>query len=259
MTEQLNILKHGAKSEGGRKFQAAMNRRLLARDMDQYKVREDGVIGAKTLDSARKAAWILGALPETYERIIDKQEIAVGVQGMVRNPGHRTDSQKSIAADRLRYFRLKRYKMKSDLASVSLGRRKFVDLAHQAAKNYEANPGAYHYLSGGVANLIFLQPAPSGYRSDCSQFASAVQHAAGLPDLGPNGPLWVNTWVMDSHLKLTTNPSPGDFGMYGPRGDPHHVELYCALPGAEFIGHGSPPIDSLTPGRPTYYLENPVK
>jgi hypothetical protein len=42
------------------------------------------------------------------------------------------------------------------------------------------------------------------------------------------------------------------YGVHG--GATHHVELYCGAPGQEFIGHGSPPIDSATPGRPDYYL-----
>jgi hypothetical protein len=63
---------------------------------------------------------------------------------------------------------------------------------------------------------------------------------------------------MASFLEQTDTPVPGDFGMYGSRTAPHHVEPYCALPGREFIGHGSPPIDSLTPGRPDFYLRNPI-
>jgi hypothetical protein len=63
---------------------------------------------------------------------------------------------------------------------------------------------------------------------------------------------------MASFLEQTDTPVPGDFGMYGSRTAPHHVETYCALPGREFIGHGSPPIDSLTPGRPDFYLRNPI-
>ena len=54
---------------------------------------------------------------------------------------------------------------------------------------------------------------------------------------------------------MTTSQRPGDLGMYGKHGGfTHHVELYCGAPGQEFIGHGSAPIDSATPGRPDYYL-----
>ena len=259
MTGKLQVLTSKSRGEGARAFQSALNRRLLARDMDQYVVKEDGVMGPRTFSSARKGAWILGAMPETYESIVSRKQITVGVQRMVRNPGTRTEAQLGRAQARLRYYRKHREKMSESVKGLSSERLRFVGLALRAAKNYEANPSAYHYLAGGVANLIFLEPSPITYRSDCSQFASSVQNAAGLPDLGRNGPLWVNTWTMDEVLKQTKSPKPGDFGMYGPPGNPHHVELYCALPGYEFIGHGSQPIDSVTPGRPTYYLENPAQ
>jgi hypothetical protein len=141
-------------------------------------------------------------------------------------------------------------------------------LAH---RNYRRNPGAYHYLAGGIANLIYLEPSPRTYRSDCSQFAASVQHGGKAPDIGPNGPMWVNTWIMDDYLQVTDRPNAADFGMYGPRGNPHHVEVYLGSAGAklapsvglpagdyEFVGHGSPPIDTATPGRPDYYLKNPL-
>ena len=54
--------------------------------------------------------------------------------------------------------------------------------------------------------------------------------------------------------RITAHPRPGDLGMYGPFNATHHVELYCGAPGQEFIGHGSPPIDSRTPGRRDFYL-----
>ena len=256
---KLNVLTYGAKSEQARQLQAALNRRLRARDMEQYVVAEDGVVGVKTLESVRKAAWILGALPETYDGVVRRREVSIGVQRLIRNPGLRTERQLRVARARLTWYRKHRKKTESAHSGLPEGRRKVVAEALQAAKNYEANPRAYRYLAGGIPNLIYLTPAPAGYRSDCSQFVSAVQHAAKLPDLGPNGPLWVNTWVMDEHLRQTSKPIPGDFGMYGPPGDPHHVELYCALPGYEFIGHGSAAIDAVTPGRPTYYLENPIR
>jgi hypothetical protein len=57
-------------------------------------------------------------------------------------------------------------------------------------------------------------------------------------------------------VKFVTKPDrkPGMLGMYGSRTAPHHVEIFC---GDKFIGHGSPPIDSLTPGEPDYYLDFP--
>jgi hypothetical protein len=125
----------------------------------------------------------------------------------------------------------------------------------QAAANYRQNPRAYHYLAGGVANLIFLRPSPRNYRSDCSQFAASVYKAAGLPSPASVPHEWASTYTMvkSPHAKVTTREhrKPGDLGMYGSLSAPHHVEIWC---GNKFIGHGSPPIDSLTPGEPDYYL-----
>jgi hypothetical protein len=181
---------------------------------------------------------------------------------MILNPGNRTQQQKDTGAARIAAMRKERGDRAKAEAASSGSRKKFVDNALQAGRNYQARPGAYHYLAGGIANLIYLTPSPLNYRSDCSQFASSVQKDSGLPDLGPNGPLWVNTDVMDNHLQVTTSPKPGDFGMYGRHhGGTHHVECYLGSlggPGHEFMGHGSPPIDSMTPGRPDFYLANPV-
>lgn len=256
-TANLNILHKGAKSDAARALQAATNRRLRARDLNSVVVHEDGLVGDKTLEAVRKAAWALGAQSSTYERITRTGTISIGVQRMIRNPGHRTPGQQAIARARMSQMRRDRAERSRD-HGLNPARKKFVSLALEAASNYTKRPSEYHYLAGGVANLVFLEPSARTMRSDCSQFASSVQEAAGLPPLGPYGPLWVSTYVMAAYLESTVNPEPGDFGMYGARREPFHVECYCALPGREFIGHGSPPIDSLTPGRPDFYLKNPI-
>lgn len=253
-------LKQGQHGDDVRAFQSAMNRRLRARDLGGFAVKEDGQVGARTLRSARKAAWALGALSSTYEAI-PAHGIPVGVVRMVRNPGRRTRDQLGRAEARMSHLRALRAKRRAEAKRASSGRLVVVRKCLQAAENYRRNPGAYHYLAGGRANLVYLEPTPRDWRSDCSQFASSVQHDAGLPDLGPNGPLWVNTVIMAAHLERTDHPLPGDFGMYGSPRMPHHVEVYLGAaggPGHEFVGHGSPPIDSLTPGRPDYYLRNPA-
>lgn len=254
----MNVLHHGGRSDAARQLQAATNRRLRARGLDGATVREDGVIGNATLLAVRKAAWALGALSSTYEAITREREVSVGVQRMIRNPGLRSREQQERGKARLSTMRHERAKASKAKAS-SGGRLHVVQNCLAAASAYARNPGAYHYLAGGSANLVFMRPTPRSWRSDCSQFASSVQHAADLPDLGPNGPLWVNTVIMAAHLERVDHPSPGDFGMYGSRRAPHHVEVYCGVAGHEFVGHGSPPIDSLTPGRPDFYLRNPIK
>lgn len=257
----LHLLHHGARSDEARSFKAAMNRRLRARGLQGLCVPETPVVDIDTLISARKAAWALGALKTTYVAVTAERTIPVGVQRLVRNPGLRNDDQKARGKARIStmlHDRAERHKRQRP----SEGRLLVVRNCLIAAQHYQVNPRAYHYFAGGIANLIYLQPTPRSYRSDCSQFASSVQHDAGLPDLGPNGPLWVNTVIMAAHLKVTDHPAPADFGMYGSRTAPHHVEVYCGAlggPGREFVGHGSPPIDSLTPGRPDFYLENPLR
>lgn len=133
-------------------------------------------------------------------------------------------------------------------------RQKIVAEAQKAAANYRKNPGAYHYLAGGIANTLYLTPSPRNYRSDCSQFVAAVYKGAGAASpAAPLGWEWASTYsiVKSPHARVTTKPQPGDLGMYGSRTAPHHVEL--VVPGG-FIGHGSPPIDGLTPGLPSFYL-----
>jgi hypothetical protein len=257
----VEILHHGAKSEAARRRQAATNRRLKARDLEALVVVEDGVVRDKTLLAVRKAAWALGARTRTLNVITRDKVVPVGVQRMILNPGKRSSEQRRIGKARIAEMRADRKRREREAQALHGSRARVIQLCLQAAGNYAGDPNAFHYLAGGKANTVFLEPTPLDWRSDCSQFASAVQHAAGLPDLGPNGPLWVSTYVMSQHLDSVAHPTPGDFGMYGTRNNPHHVEVYLGRAGGaghEFVGHGSPPINSLTPGRPDFYLKNPI-
>lgn len=143
------------------------------------------------------------------------------------------------------------------LASKIGPRERIVLAAQQAAANYRKNPGAYHYLAGGVANTIIMAPTPRNYRSDCSQFAANCYRVAGVPCPGSGTYMYSNTGTIAARGRITTHPKPGDLGLYSYnrgnlRGSTHHVEVYVG--DGRHIGHGSPPIDSLTPGRPTFYL-----
>lgn len=251
----------GGRSELCRRVQGAARRRLRTRDLGRYAPVVDGDCGKQTIDACAKTTWALGLPLSVVNRIRERGEVSVDVIAVILSPGKRTADQKSIGKARIAHMRHEREKRAKEAAGVSEGRLKVVRLCLLAASNYAANPSAWHYLAGGKANLVFLKPTPRDWRSDCSQFASAVQAEAGLPDLGPNGPLWVNTWAMDAHLERTSKPLPADFGMYGPPGNPHHVEVFLGAaggPGHAYVGHGSPPVDSLTPGLPTYFLRNPV-
>lgn len=250
-----SVLHKGGKSEAARQLQAAMNRRLKARDLSDYVVPEDGIIGNKTLLSARKAAWALGARKSTYDHITKSGEISVGVQRMIRNPGLRSGDQISEGAIRVATMQAARKKAAADAASVTGHRESIRRFAEQAAANYRRDPFAYHYLAGGIANLIFLAPSPRTYRSDCSQFGAAIYHAAGLPS--PGGKVahaFTSTYSMATAGTYTEHPHMGDLGMYGSRWAPHHVEVYLVT---HFIGHGTAPIDSRTPGYPDFFLTFP--
>lgn len=101
----MQMLRHGARSEAARALQVATNSRLRSRDLAALVVAEDGVIGARTLEAVRKVAWALGARAETYDAITRDGEIPVGVQRMIRNPGRRSDEQKSRGKARIARLR----------------------------------------------------------------------------------------------------------------------------------------------------------
>ena len=110
---EMRVLKHGTKSEGARVLQAACNRRLQSRGLAALAVKETGVVDAKTLAAARKAAWALGARKETYEAITDDNEISIGVQRMIRNPGRRSDAQLRRGKARMSRLRAERKRQKA--------------------------------------------------------------------------------------------------------------------------------------------------
>lgn len=251
------VLRRGDRNDRVRALQAATNRRLRARGLAGLTVKEDGDLGARTLTAIRMAARMLGALKSTYDAIVPKGEVPVGVQGMILNPGKRNAAQRERGEVRVAHMRAARKRRAAAAHSVSNKRQAVVKRAKEAAANYRRSPGSYHYLAGGRANVVFLKPTPRDWRSDCSQFAASVYKDVGLPSPGDVDYPWVNTWAIDRHGVVTHKPRPGDLGLYGPKGNPHHVEIYIGEPGTMFIGHGSPPIDSVTPGLPTYYVTFP--
>jgi hypothetical protein len=107
-SSEKHVLRRGDRSEAARKLQAATNRRLRSRGLEALVVKEDGVVGLRTLAAVRKIAWALGARSETYESITREDEIPVGVQVMILNPGRRTDQQKSRGKARMSRLRNQR-------------------------------------------------------------------------------------------------------------------------------------------------------
>jgi cell wall-associated NlpC family hydrolase len=258
------VLHLGGKSESARKLQAATNRRLRARDLGALAVPENGLVDHDTLVAVRKAAWALGAMLATCERILQDRAIAVGVQQMIRNPGTRNAQQMDRGRRRMAAMRAARKKRAEEAKAAGAQRRAVVAAAKKAAANYRANPGAYHYLMDPrVANTIIMRPTPPNYRSDCSQFVVNVYREAGIERCpGVGSYLYSGTATIADPKgggQIVRNPRPGDLAMYAtsmanPRGTTHHVEMYIGEPGCMFIGHGSAPIDSMTPGQPDYYL-----
>jgi hypothetical protein len=180
--------------------------------------------------------------------------ISIGAQRMILNPGRRTAEQGDRGKRRIAHMRARRKQRAHDSGLASAKRKALVSHAKQAAANYRKQPGNYHYLAGGKANLVYLKPTPRDWRSDCSQFVASVYKDAGLPSPGDVAHEWVNTWAIDRKGTVTSHPKPGDLGLYGAKGNPHHVEMYIGETSCMFIGHGSAPIDAVTPGLPSYYV-----
>src|SRR3954452_1681494 len=248
-------LHNGDHGEDVRRLQNSINRRLATRHAESRLIKVDGQFGPKTRRELHFAAYLLGLELSRVHGLL-KGPISVADQRFVMNPGNRTKEDRNRARRRLAAHIRVVSKQEAATKVANAKRKRIVAQAEQAAANYRRNPGAYRYLAGGKANLAFLRPTPRDWRSDCSQFVAAVYKAAGVPS--PAAPLdhqWASTFSMvkSPHARVISKRErkPGDLGMYGSRSAPHHVELWC---GTKFIGHGSPPIDSLTPGEPDYYI-----
>jgi hypothetical protein len=155
MTE-LQVLHRGGKSELARQLQAATNRRLVAKGLGALRVKEDGVVGAKTLNAVRKAAWALGALSSSYEPITKTGTISIGVQRMIRNPGLRSGPQLERARVR-RAQTQKARKRRADAAAKekaatgSSSRSKAVNTFLAKVGTVESPPGSN---GGGVITVM---------------------------------------------------------------------------------------------------------
>jgi cell wall-associated NlpC family hydrolase len=250
-------LHHGDKGDDVRQLQTSINERLRARDAPGHMIAVDGVFGPKTRWAMRYAAYLLGMDTKRLRGLL-RGGIDPDDQRFVKRPGKREPLERKRGTRRLAAHRKARAKQKKAAASSNAKRQRIVAEAEKAVANYRRNPGAYHYLAGGRANTIYLRPTPRDWRSDCSQFAAAVYKGAGLPSPASVSHQWASTFTMIKAPGVIfvdkAHRKPGMLGMYGTRSSPHHVEIFC---GDKFIGHGSPPIDSLTPGEPDYYLDFP--
>lgn len=249
---ELNNSDHG---EDVRRLQHSINRRLGSRHASNRQVHADGQFGPSTRRALHYAAFLLG-LDDERLKALNKGPVSVAEQKFVMNPGNRNENELTRARRRVGAHILAIKKQAEAIKEASVKRKRIVTEAEKAATNYRKNPSAYHYLAGGHPNLEYLRPTPRDWRSDCSQFVSAVYKAAGLPSpASPLDHLWTSTYTIVKSPRMRvidkSDRKPGDLGMYGSRSAPHHVEIWC---GNKFIGHGSPPIDSDTPGEPDYYV-----
>lgn len=251
----MRALPTGARGKDVKRLQGAIGKRARARDAPSHVPKIDGVLGSETRMDMYFVCYLLGMELEALKHL-KVGPITTEEQLFVLDPSRRTNEELARARIRAKAYKQAQEKQKKRAKKMAARRRKIVALAEEAAANYRKNPRAYHYLAGGVANTVFLKPTPRGWRSDCSQFVAAIYRAAGLPS--PADPLdhkWASTYsiVKSPRAKVISRAQrkPGDLGMYGSREAPYHVELWC---GDKFIGHGSQPIDSNTPGQPDYYI-----
>lgn len=260
--DTLQDLHLGAKSDQARALAAAMNRRLETRSLATRKVHIfDGpmTVTRELLDVAVTAAWALGINRETLNRMGRTKTIPGDVAAKIRHPKDaRTDAEKALGQKRVAAMRKARKNRAEAAKQAGQARKAIVAAAKQAKANYQRRPGAYHYLAGGKPNTIIMEPTGRDWRSDCSQFAVNCYRHAGVACPGSGTYLYSNTISIESgNARVTRDPQPGDLGMYGARGRTHHVEVYIGEAGCMFIGHGSPPIDSQTPGLPDFYVTFP--
>lgn len=147
---QLSVLREGARSDEVRALQAAMNRRLTARGLVQHTVKEDGVLGPRTLRSVRTCAWALGAMPATLDQISDARQVPIGVSRLVRNPGRRNDPQLERARIRMANLRKQR-KLRSAAANVVGNRTKACNAFLAKVGTREQPPGSN---GGGLITVM---------------------------------------------------------------------------------------------------------
>ena len=145
---RMHVLKQGSRSEAARALQAATNRRLRSRGLAALAVTEDGLVEARTLDAARRAAWALGARDETCAAITADGQIPIGVQRMIRNPGRRTDAQKSRGRARVSRMLAER---KRRAATTSSSRARAVNAFLAKVGTREQPPGSN---GGGVITTM---------------------------------------------------------------------------------------------------------
>jgi hypothetical protein len=124
MTE-LAVLHLGKASTRTRALAVATNKRLTQRHLTTYVVKIPPRIAADPdarltltpalLDAVEWAARMLGASKTTLTWMQTHDEVPIGVQRMILNPGRRTDDQKALGAQRMAALEAQRAKRAAEL------------------------------------------------------------------------------------------------------------------------------------------------
>jgi hypothetical protein len=204
----MRTLHRGDHGNDVRKLQQAIATRARARDAPNHVPKVDGSLGPETLADFHYVAYLLG-MDTAHLKTVLKNGLTPAEQSFVMNPGKRDSATLARARKRVAAHKRVRDKQRKEAAASTAKRRRIVAAAEHAAANYRKDPGAYHYLAGGKANLVYLHPTPRDWRSDCSQFAASVYKAAGLPSPASVPHEWASTFTMVKApgVKSSTRPT----------------------------------------------------
>ena len=216
-------------------LQKAVNREAKARGLGQLKV--DGACGRATVAKARQVAHALGIG-------LRGPGVSIYVQHLIRHPGLRTPIQKARGqrwqADPTHHPLI----VRGNKVQGGRPRDRVVAAAMMAAHLFYEGKSHRFYSQAGrwTVNHGITGEAP-GDRSDCSQFDTAICHAAGVQDPNANGYKGGYTGTLPHGGRYVSRAElePGDDVVYGPYPH-HHVEKFVG-PGNRTVGHGSPPVD----------------
>lgn len=118
----------------------------------------------------------------------------------------------------------------------------------------EGRRKSFYSQAGAWTVAYAITGEPRGYRSDCSQWVTSVFKSAGLGDPNGNDYKGGYTGTLANRGRQVSfeeaKRTPGALGFYGSYPF-HHVEM--SLGDGRWAGHGSPPVDTVTPGLPNHF------
>lgn len=231
-------LQQGADVEA---LQRAVNLRIQRNHLPIRPLVIDGECGRQTVAAARRVARYLGIGLRDGVHGVTRY-----VQNLIRHPRLRTPAQRR---------RGKRYReahhdpgvvtVTNNTATGGTPRERVVACALKAADLYYRGKSHRFYSQPGAWTVdhAITGETPGRDRSDCSQFATGIHHAAGAKDPNANNYHGGYTGTLGANAKYIRRDQlrPGDLVLYGPAPH-HHVEIYVG-PGNRTVGHGSPPVD----------------